>query len=377
MKKAIAILIVIIMVAIMVLPFIEQITTKTEDNHIYSLDNVLQDMSLKEKVCQLFIVAPEAISGQDATTDISQEFNDGYSNLPVGGIILFAKNILNREQVKKLLSDLENIGNIPMFLSVDQEGGTVARLNENVDFPIFDNMYNYRDDGTDTAYQNSKTIADELRQLGFNLDFAPVADVWSNPDNTIIGKRAYSDDFNQAADLVSSAVKGFSDGNIISTLKHFPGHGDTSVDTHNDIAFVKKTKEQLNEQEIIPFKAGINSGAEMVMVGHLVICDIDPEKPATISRAVISDYLKDELGYNGIVISDAFNMSAVSKEYSSGELAVMGLDAGLDIILMPENLNEAVDAVINAIEVGTLSEERINESVIKILKLKEKYGLLN
>ena len=377
MKKAVAILIVIIMVAIMVLPFIEQITTKTEDNHIYSLDNVLQDMSLKEKVCQLFIVAPEAISGQDATTDISQEFNDGYSNLPVGGIILFAKNILNREQVKKLLSDLENIGNIPMFLSVDQEGGTVARLNENVDFPIFDNMYNYRDDGTDTAYQNSKTIADELRQLGFNLDFAPVADVWSNPDNTIIGKRAYSDDFNQAADLVSSAVKGFSDGNIISTLKHFPGHGDTSVDTHNDIAFVKKTKEQLNEQEIIPFKAGINSGAEMVMVGHLVICDIDPEKPATISRAVISDYLKDELGYNGIVISDAFNMSAVSKEYSSGELAVMGLDAGLDIILMPENLNEAVDAVINAIEVGTLSEERINESVIKILKLKEKYGLLN
>ncbi len=338
---------------------------------------IIENMTLNEKVCQMFIVAPENLNMGETVRSVSPTFISGLEEYPVGGIVCFADNVSSRTQLKQMLSDMSELGKTPMFLAVDQEGGRVARLKENVDFPAFDSMYSYRNDGETAAYENAKTIAEEMKKLGFNLDYAPVADVWSNKNNTVIGERAYSDDFSESASLVSAAVKGFHDGGVMCTLKHFPGHGDTFVDTHDALAYVSKTKKELNSQEILPFKAGIAAGADMVMIGHLVIKDIDDKNPATLSDAVVTDYLKQELGFDGVVITDSMAMGAVSTLYGSGELSVRAINAGVDIVLMPKSLSAAVEGVLKAVNDGRVSEDRIDESVMKILKLKRKYGLYN
>lgn len=338
---------------------------------------IIENMTLNEKVCQMFIVAPENLNMGETVQSVSPTFISGLEEYPVGGIVCFADNVSSRTQLKQMLSDMSELGKIPMFLAVDQEGGRVARLKENVDFPVFDSMYSYRNDGETAAYENAKTIAEEMKKLGFNLDFAPVADVWSNKNNTVIGERAYSDDFSESASFVSAAVKGFHDGGVMCTLKHFPGHGDTFVDSHDALAYVSKTKKELNSQEILPFKAGIAAGADMVMIGHLVIKDIDDKNPATLSDAVVTDYLKQELGFDGVVITDSMAMGAVSTLYGSGELSVRAINAGVDIVLMPKSLSAAVEGVLKAVNDGRISEDRIDESVMKILKLKRKYGLYN
>ncbi len=350
--------------------------TPTPEPQISKAEEILNSMTLREKIYQLFIVAPETLSGTGTIQNATSSLKSGIENYPVGGIIYFGDNIVSKSQVKKMIADTATYAKIPMFFSTDQEGGSIARLKQNVGFPIFKDMYEYKDEGTATAYENAKTIASNMAALGFNLDFAPVADVWSNKENTVIGKRAYSDDFYEAADLVSSAVRGFNDGGVICTLKHFPGHGATYADTHKTVAVVSKTKEELNQAEIIPFKEGINVGADMVMVGHLLVEKIDSQNVATISSAVITDYLKNEIGYDGLVITDALNMGAVAQMYGSGELCVRAIEAGVDILLMPPKLREAAAGIESAITSGRLSEERINESVKKILELKLKRGII-
>ncbi len=339
-------------------------------------EEILATMTLREKLYQMFIVAPESLAGTGTVQSATSALKGGIEKYPVGGIIYFKDNFVSKAQTQKMLSDTAKVGKIPMFFSTDQEGGSIARLKENVGFPIFKDMYEYKDEGIETAYMNAKTIAQNMAALGFNLDFAPVADVWSNKQNTVIGKRAYSDDFTEAATLVSSAVRGFKDGGIICTLKHFPGHGATYADTHKTVAVVPKTKAELNNTETLPFKSGIDAGADMVMVGHLLVKEIDSQNVATVSKAVITDYLRGEIGYNGIVITDALNMGAVAQMYSSGELCTRAVEAGVDILLMPTDLRAAAAGIESAISSGRISEERINESVKKILDLKLKYGII-
>lgn len=352
-------------------------TPVTEDEIIAKANKILAKMSLREKIYQMFIVTPDALSGQSGTKSASSALISGIKTFPVGGIIFFTENIESENQIKDMVKNTAQQSEIPMFISIDQEGGTVARLKENVSFPVFKNMYRYKDMGENTAYKNAKTIAENLADFGFNLDFAPVADVWTNKANTVIGERAYSDNYNQAAKLVSSAVKGFNDGGVICTLKHFPGHGDTYADTHQKLGYVKKTKEQLKNGELIPFVSGIKAGADMVMVGHLVVPEIDSEYPATLSKAVTTDLLKGDLGFDGVVITDALNMNAVSNMYSSYQLCPMAVKAGVDIILMPAELRPGAAGIENAVLSGHISEERINESVRKILILKIKRGIIS
>lgn len=352
-------------------------TPITEDEIIAKANKILAKMSLREKIYQMFIVSPDALSGQSGTKSASSALISGIKTFPVGGIIFFTENIESENQIKDMVKNTAQQSEIPMFISIDQEGGTVARLKENVSFPVFKNMYRYKDMGENTAYKNAKTIAENLADFGFNLDFAPVADVWTNKANTVIGERAYSDNYNQAAKLVSSAVKGFNDGGVICTLKHFPGHGDTYADTHQKLGYVKKTKEQLKNGELIPFVSGIEAGADMVMVGHLVVPEIDSEYPATLSKAVTTDLLKGDLGFDGVVITDALNMNAVSNMYSSYQLCPMAVKAGVDIILMPAELRPGAAGIENAVLSGDISEERINESVRKILILKIKRGIIS
>lgn len=353
-----------------------QETTEVPEEEKPSLvDETLAGMTLHEKVCQMMFVTPEEFTGEDGVTVAGDATRQALENYPVGGIVYFAKNLESQDQVKEMIDNSQKYSSIGLFVATDEEGGVVNRLMDTVGTTYIGSMYYYKDDGDETAYENAYTIANDMSALGFNLDFAPVADVWSNPDNTVIGERAYSDDYAQAAELVGNAVKGFNDGGVMCTLKHFPGHGDTAEDSHYSSAYVHRTKEEIMADEMQPFRSGIEAGAEFVMVGHLIVPDID-EVPATLSYKIATGILRDELKFEGVAITDSFEMESIADNYSVDDAVVMSVKAGMDMILQPKDMASAVNSIEQAVADGELSEDRIDESVRRILTLKESRGLL-
>ncbi len=341
---------------------------------------ILSGMTLREQVYQLFIVRPEQITGSsEKLTEAGSDFEEGLEAYPVGGIAMFAENIVDREQTEEMISDMQSYSTLWLFIAVDEEGGTVARIGNNsamgtTSFPSMKTVGNTGD--TDEAYNVGYTIGTEVMELGFNLDFAPVADVDSNPSNTVIGNRAFSTDADIAAEMVAAAVEGFSDSGILCTLKHFPGHGDTSTDSHLGYTELDKSLEELWETEFVPFASGIEAGADLVMVGHISVPQVTgDDTPASLSGTMIS-ILREDLGFSGLIITDSMQMEAITDRYTSAEAAVMAIKAGVDIILMPENLEEAANGIIEAVENGEISEERIAESVLKILETKLESGII-
>lgn len=353
-----------------------QETTEVPEEEKPSLvDETLAGMTLHEKVCQMMFVTPEELTGEDGVTVAGDATRQALENYPVGGIVYFAKNLESQDQVKEMIDNSQKYSSIGLFVATDEEGGVVNRLMDTVGTTYIGSMYYYKDDGDETAYENAYTIANDMSALGFNLDFAPVADVWSNPDNTVIGERAYSDDYAQAAELVGNAVKGFNDGGVMCTLKHFPGHGDTAEDSHYSSAYVHRTKEEIMADEMQPFRSGIEAGAEFVMVGHLIVPDID-EVPAALSYKIATGILRDELKFEGVAITDSFEMESIADNYSVDDAVVMSVKAGMDMILQPKDMASAVNSIEQAVADGELSEDRIDESVRRILTLKESRGLL-
>lgn len=340
---------------------------------------ILQTMTQEEKIYQLFIVRQEAITGCDPVVMSGEITREAISEYPVGGIIYFAKNIKNRVQCQTMISDIQSYTKLGLFISVDEEGARISRIANNPEMgtTVFDPMLTIgaSENAEEKAYEVGKTIGTEIAQLGFNLDFAPVADVFSNPSNTVIGDRAFSTDPETAADLVAACVKGFSDSGMLCTLKHFPGHGDTAEDSHYSTAITSKTVQQLRECELLPFQAGIDAGASFVMVGHITVVDVS-ERPASLSHEVVTGLLREELGFDGIIITDAMDMEAITNNYSSAAAAVMALQAGADIILMPQVLAEAVEGVKDALDSGALTQEQIDEKVLRILKTKIEEGII-
>lgn len=353
----------------------QETTEVTEEEKPSLVDETLAGMTLHEKVCQMMFVTPEELTGEDGVTVAGDATRQALENYPVGGIVYFAKNLESQDQVKKMIDNSQKYSSIGLFVATDEEGGVVNRLMDTVGTTYIGSMYYYKDDGDETAYENAYTIANDMSALGFNLDFAPVADVWSNPDNTVIGERAYSDDYAQAAELVGNAVKGFNDGGVMCTLKHFPGHGDTAEDSHYSSAYVHRTKEEIMADEMQPFRSGIEAGAEFVMVGHLIVPDID-EVPATLSYKIATGILRDELKFEGVAITDSFEMESIADNYSVDDAVVMSVKAGMDMILQPKDMASAVNSIEQAVADGELSEDRIDESVRRILTLKESRGLL-
>ena len=353
----------------------QETTEVTEEEKPSLVDETLAGMTLHEKVCQMMFVTPEELTGEDGVTVAGDATRQALENYPVGGIVYFAKNLESQDQVKEMIDNSQKYSSIGLFVATDEEGGVVNRLMDTVGTTYIGSMYYYKDDGDETAYENAYTIANDMSALGFNLDFAPVADVWSNPDNTVIGERAYSDDYAQAAELVGNAVKGFNDGGVMCTLKHFPGHGDTAEDSHYSSAYVHRTKEEIMADEMQPFRSGIEAGAEFVMVGHLIVPDID-EVPATLSYKIATGILRDELKFEGVAITDSFEMESIADNYSVDDAVVMSVKAGMDIILQPKDMASAVNSIEQAVADGELSEDRIDESVRRILTLKESRGLL-
>lgn len=335
---------------------------------------LLESMDLREKVCQMFIVFPSAIAGSSSVTEAGEELRQALEEYPVGGFLYDRSNLVSQEQVRAMLSNTQSYSQIPLLLTCDEEGGRVNRLMATIGTTRIGPMLNYKDQGTEQARENARIIASDMLSCGFNMDLAPVADVWSNPDNSVIGDRAYSDDFQQAAELVAAAVEGFHAGGTACVLKHFPGHGDTSADSHYGSVYVYKTLDELRQAELLPFQAGIDAGADAVMMGHLVIENVDPQ-PALFSHAVVTELLREEMGFQGVVMTDSLQMQAMTDHYGSGEIAVGAVKAGVDVLLCPMELETAVEALLDAVEGGEISEERINESVLRILRLKENTAL--
>ena len=348
----------------------DPVATEEEDQadpYLAAAQAALAEMTLEEKVWQLFIVRPEALTETgEAVTQASQITKD----YPVGGVMLSTGNLVDETQTKSLTEGLLAQASVPLFVAVDEEGGRVARVGNTLGIVVLEDMYTYREEGTETAYANALTLGSMLRDLDFNLDFAPVADVWTNPANTVIGTRAYSSDPNETAELVAAAVQGFADSGIACSVKHFPGHGDTQEDSHDGVAYLDRSLEDWWSCEALPFAAGIQAGADMVMVGHITMPAVDPEVPASLSPEVVTGLLREEMGFDGVVVTDGMEMGAIV-DYYGADAAVLAIEAGCDLVLLPMDAEASAQAVLEQVP-----EERIDESVLRILTLKAQRGLL-
>lgn len=343
-------------------------------------EEILENLTLEQKVLQLFVVTPEALTGYGTVTAAGDATKKSIEKHPVGGLIYFEKNLKDPEQVKAMLSNTIRYyaeEGYPMpFLAVDEEGGTVARIGRQAVFgvePIGD-MWDIGQQGdVGEAERVGKAIGTYLAALGFNLDFAPNADVLTNPDNRAIGRRSFGSDARLVADMALAEVKGLESCGVYGTLKHFPGHGATEGDTHIGYASTDKSLEALMEEELVPFAEGARADVPFIMVSHISVPTVTGDEiPCSLSRYMITDILRAEMGYDGIVITDAMNMGAISQRYTSAEAAVSALKAGVDMVLMPVDFESALDGVLKAVQIGELTEERIDESVKRILQVKYK-----
>ena len=352
----------------------------------------LQQMTLREKVGQMFYVRPECLDttihfnrpgGIDQSSDditkirlqaVNKTMRGVSEKYPVGGIILYAHNIEDEAQLARFIPEIRALNGSPL-LCIDEEGGRVARIGRNSNF----NVKTYESMGAigatgdpQNAYECGNTIGTYLKHYGFDIDFAPVADVNTNPENIVIGARAFSDNPEIAAPMVTSYLQGLKDAGVTGCIKHFPGHGDTKADTHFGYASTQKTWDEMLGCEMVTFKAGIQWGCQLIMTAHIAAPRvIGSDIPSTMSSVILQDKLRGELGYRNIIITDAMEMGAITQQYTNAEAAVGCIQAGVDIVLGPQLFTQAFDAVVKAVEEGTISEQRIDESVRRILKLKQ------
>lgn len=336
---------------------------------------LLDGMTTQEKICQLLIVHPEALTGGGTVTGMTDELAAALREYPVGGVLLSAQNMTSGKQLAALTAALSNGYKTAPLISVDEEGGRVARLMNTVGTTKLGSMYSYRAQGTQGAHDNAQTIARDIAAYGFNTDFAPVADVWTNKRSNAIGDRAYSDDYDEAAELVAAAVEGFHDGGVICCLKHFPGHGSTKTDSHDGAATVDKTLPQLRQEDLKPFVSGIAAGADMVMVGHLTVPTMD-DAPASVSHKIVTNLLRYDLGFRGVIVTDGLQMQALA-QYTDGEKAVLALAAGNDMLLEISDIPGTVAAIEKALADGTLTQAALDQSVLRILQLKLAHGIVD
>lgn len=347
-----------------------------------AVDERIGAMTLEQKVAQPFIVTPEAlVEGVSQVTQAGDMTREGVTAHPVGGIVYFAQNLLDPEQTTTMLANVKQFyadaGNVAPFIAVDEEGGTVVRVADNEAFgaqDVGDASALGSAGDTEAAKRAAEQIADYLMPLGFNLDFAPVADVVDPLRSDTMGLRSFSSDAAVAADMVRAEVEGFRDKKMLCCAKHFPGIGAAAGDSHEGAITIEATNEELETVDLVPFRAAIEAGVPMIMVGHVSLPNIVGDStPAPLSSAVVQGMLRDSLGYTGIIVTDSLSMGAITDYYTPAEAAVAALKAGCDIPLMPERLDEAYQGVLSAVQVGELTEERLDESLTRILTAKQEY----
>ena len=353
-------------------------------NSVTKEPDPLEGMTLREKVSTMFWVRPEAldptftwISNEDLVANGLVEIKDTMRTVaaeyPVGGVILFAHNIKDREQLARMVEDIKCLPGTPL-ISIDEEGGRVARIANNPAFglPRYKSMAALAAKGKGAVKEAAGTIGKYLHGFGIDIDFAPVADVNTNPRNIVIGPRAFSDNPSEAAELVCTYLNALQAQGVYGCLKHFPGHGDTSADTHFGYAVSRKNWEELLECEMIPFRAGIEAGAQMIMTAHVSLPAVTGSNiPSTLSSVVLEDKLRGELGFDGVIVTDAMEMGAITRQYSPAEACLLAVKAGADVLLCVKDYRSAVEAVEAAVQNGEIPESRIDASVRRILKLKD------
>ncbi len=357
--------------------------TKSDDLDEITLDGMVSDvlskMTLKEKIGQMFIVCTDSLDF-NAETKVSDKMRQKLKEYTPGGVIFFSYNLKNRDQVKTMIADIQATQEIPLFISVDEEGGSVARIanSKNMKTTKFPSMSEIGKTGdSKNAYNVGETIGKEIKELGFNLDFAPVADINTNTENTEIGNRSFGSDAKTVSEMVAQEVKGLQAQGVSSTLKHFPGQGECGEDTHKGYVNLNETIDRLRDVEFQPFESGISAGADMVMMSHVAVSQVTgKETPASLTKLMVNDILREELQFDNVIITDAMNMKVITKFYDADQAAVMAVEAGNDMILMPDNFEQAYEGVLEAVKDGTLSESQIDESVSRILAVKIKRGIL-
>lgn len=329
------------------------------------VNSKLKEMSIDEKIAQMIVLTWR---DPDTYDDLYRIFRDK----KVGGFILFKENMSTYLKTKTLISNLQGYNDIPLIIGMDQEGGLVQRLKYLKDVKVTDIPYMYylgKTKDENLAYQVGKVMAEELRTIGVNVVFSPDIDIYSNPDNTVIGKRSFGNDYLLINKMAGSLARGLEETGVIPTYKHFPGHGDTAVDSHKDLPIINKTYQELKDLELQTFKYAINNDAKLIMVGHIALPQIAGDNtPASLSKKLITDVLKNDLGFEGLVITDALNMKALTDNYSHKDIVLKAVDAGVDILLMPEDVDNTIKYIKE-----NISEERIENSVKKILTFKYKY----
>lgn len=371
-------------------PPIQEEPGAMEPERLGAAETLLAQLTTEEKVGQLFFVQPEALEAVAAegsqtaangtVTTASSQALAALADYPVGGIIFFGGNVETPSQLADLMVSLSRHAEVPLVFSVDEEGGTVARIGNNGSFGVetFPDMADIGATGDPAQAQAvGQSIGTYLRELGFQLDFAPVADVNTNPNNPVIGDRAFHSDPEQAAMMVSAAVDGFHQGGVACTLKHFPGYGDAVQDPLSGYATTDKTWEEMRTCELYPFQAGMASGADAVMVAHITTPNATEDGlPASLSYEMITQKLRGELRFQRVVITDSLSDPAITQRYEPGQAALLAFQAGADVLLLPQDLEAAYGAILTAVQEGAISQERLDASVLRILHLKEVYGLL-
>lgn len=328
------------------------------------IDIMLENMSIEEKIAQMLIIEYDS----DYVDDNLKSF---LNSTPPGGFILMKENITTFDKTRQFVSDLNENSRIPLIISIDEEGGSVQRLKYLMDFIVSDIPFMYNvglTNNYDLAYNIGEIIAEEVRTIGVNVDFAPVIDIYSNPNNTVIGKRSFGSNVDLVSNMGINFTKGLEDNGVIGVYKHFPGHGDTDIDSHEALPIINKSLDDLKSFELVPFKSAVKAGAKMIMVGHIAIPQITHDNtPASLSKEVI-DILKNDLNYNGLIVTDALNMGAINDNYSNEEAYIKAIEAGNDLLLIPSDGINTINIIKDKV-----SLDRINESAYKILKFKYDY----
>ncbi|QMV40354.1 beta-N-acetylhexosaminidase [Cohnella cholangitidis] len=337
------------------------------------INDIISQMTLEQKVGQMLLAG---IEGKKIDSSMKKMIAEQH----VGGIILYKNNFSDLAGSVRLVNELKQANNgnpAPLFISVDQEGGKVSRLPKEFEaIPNADKVGRTGD--PELANEMGVLLSKELNLMGFNINFAPVLDINSNPKNPVIGSRSFGKDADLVSKMGIAVMKGLQEGGTIPVVKHFPGHGDTSVDSHLDLPIVNKSTKQLESLEWVPFRAAIENGTDAVMVAHILFPLIDPDAPASFSKIIIDEQLRGTLGFEGVVITDDMTMGAIADHYGIEEAAVKSVQAGSDILLIAHGYNtekKVYDKLLQSVRSGQLSESRIDDSVRRILSLKRKYGL--
>lgn len=336
------------------------------------ISEVISKMSLEDKIGQMILAG---VSGTTMDANAKQLI----SQLHVGGIIFYKYNFDTPAQTVQLVNQLKakNSSSLPLLLGVDQEGGRVTRLPGGlVNFPP--NKQIGQVNNPDFSYKVGTLLGHEVKEFGLNLDFGPVLDINSNPTNPVIGDRSFGNNPKIVSRLGIQTMKGIQSQNVIPTIKHFPGHGDTSVDSHLELPVVNKSLKELKELELIPFERAIDQGADVVMVAHILLPELDKNNPASMSKAVMTDLLRKQLSFTGVIITDDMTMGAITEHFDIGKAAVESVKAGCDIILVGHgynNVEKIISSLKAAVQNGEISEQRLNESIERIIQLKRKYNI--